>query len=265
MKTCPSEKLLFDSIESGQKSDGSLRLRVKEHLECCDACRTKHNELLNIQTLLTRRQRPRPSREILRSYRQNLEQAFTPETMWIRVKNRFEYAYNFLIDSRPIGVRLARGTALLLIGVFIGKIVFQPAGRKDIISDKPSVFMLTMSPADVQFMTEYITQSEIWLLAVANIPSTQNLDRTDLLFNKEVAQRLLIKTSFMEQRKQQIDSELLTRFLNRFELLLLEIANASDEKMADISNEIKMTIENSTLLHETRQLREMFEMVSGAT
>jgi hypothetical protein len=263
MKTCPSEKLLFDSIESKQPSDASLQ--VKEHLECCDVCRTKYNELLKVETLLMHRQRIQPSKEILRSYHQNLKQAFAPEPMWIRIRNRFEYAYHLFIDSRPLGVRLARGMALLLIGIFIGKVIFQPIDKQDGSSEKPSILTLTMSPTDVQFITEYITQSEIWLLAVANIPSTQNVEKAELLFNKEVAQRLLIKTSFMEERKQQIDSELLTKFLNRFELLLLEVANASDEKMVDISNEIKLMIENSTLLHETKQLREMFEKVSDAT
>ena len=259
MKNCPSEKILFDFLEGSQPSDASLR--IKKHLDVCAACRSQYNELLKAQTLLIQRRRPEPSGKILLSYHQNLKQAFAPVTMWIRIKNHLEYGYNLLIHSRPLSIRLARGMALLLIGIFIGKIIFQPIGQQS--REKPSIIMLTMSPTDVRFMTDYMTQSEIWLLAVANIPSAQKIEKSDLLFNKEVAQRLLIKTTFMEERKQQIDSELFTKFLNHFELLLLEIANASDERMVDISTEIKVMIENSSLLYETRLLREMFETASA--
>jgi hypothetical protein len=97
------------------------------------------------------------------------------------------------------------------------------------------------------------------------MPKTEETDPSDLQFNREIAQRLLLKTSIIGDKIQHIQNEPYSKFFNRVEQLLLEAANASDDRIQEVSENIKQTIESSALLYETQHVREMFETLSKGT
>lgn len=263
MITCPSEGDLLAFTEGEQKPEE--KERMKAHLNSCDACRGTVQELQTIQAMLLDRKRPKPSKALLNVYRDNLEHEFRSVTTVDRLRETLKAAYAFLFDSRPLGVRLAKATALIVIGVLIGRLVFQPVNRPPSDPSRPSVVLLSMAPADIKFMTDFCTQSEIWLLAIVNMPTTEETDPSDLQFNREIAQRLLLKTSIIDNKIQHIQNDPYTKFFNRVELLLLEAANASDDRIKEVLENIKQTIESSTLLYETQYVRETFKTLSKGT
>lgn len=253
MTTCRHEKDLIRLIHEMSSTDEENR--IKDHLASCETCRIKFQELKEIHSDLMERQRPRPSEAFIKSYRRKLMRKFLPETRAARMKRRLRLAVNALFYARPLSVRIAKTAAILLVGILIGRIVFHPAPKPE----HPAFMLLPVTPSDVKLMTDFLTESEIWLLAVVNIPSAEELNTSDLRFNREIARKLLTKTSFMEVKETQLKSEPLAKFLNRLEILLLEIANTGDDRIVDVSGRIKQTIQSTTLLYDTRLLREMIE------
>ena len=263
MTTCPSKGYLFAFIEGKQKPEDKERIRI--HMNSCDACRKDVHELQTVQTVLFNRKRPEPSKALLNVYRDNLEHEFRSVTTVDRLRETIKTVYTFVFDSHPLSVRIAKAAALLVIGVLIGRLIFQPIHHPASDPSRPNVVLLSMTPADIKFMTDFCTQSEIWLLAIVNMPKTEETDQSDLQFNKEIAQRLLLKTSIIGDKIQHIQNEPYAKFFNRVEQLLLEAANASDDRIQEVSENIKQTIESSTLLYETQHVREMFETLSKGT
>lgn len=261
MICCPSEKMLF-SLVDGQLNPED-RKRLRSHLADCESCRSKFQELESIQALLTRRQRPQPSKLLFKTYRTNLHREFMPETPWSRAKQALESVIAYVFDSRPTGMRLIKAAALVMIGVFIGRLIFQPSSQYGTAPQSANIILLSTNPAEVKFMNDFCTQSEIWLLAVVNMPPAEEADKSEFVFNKEIAQKLLLKTSLMDDKIRQIDNDNYSKFINSIELLLLEAANASDERMTEVTEEIKFTIESSNLLYEARQFREMLKTLSS--
>jgi ElaB/YqjD/DUF883 family membrane-anchored ribosome-binding protein len=263
MTTCPSKGDLYAFIEGTQKSEDKERIRI--HLNSCDACCKHVQEVQSIQAMLLNRKRPTPEKALLNIYRDNLKQEFRSITTVDRLKETIKTVNTFVFDTRPLSVRIAKAAALLVVGVLIGRLIFQPIHRPVPDSSKPSIVLLSMTPADIKFMTDFCTQSEIWLLAIVNMPKTEETDPSDLQFNREIAQRLLLKTSIIGDKIQHIQNEPYTKFFNRVEQLLLEAANASDDRIQEVSENIKQTIESSALLYETQHVREMFETFSKGT
>jgi len=264
MTTCPSKGDLYAFIEGNQKPEDNERIRM--HLNSCDACRKNIHDLQLVQTVLLHRKRPTPSKALLNAYQDNLAYEFRSVTTIDRLKETIKTVYTFVFDSRPLSVRIAKAVALLVVGILIGRLIFQPIHRPTLDPSKPSIVLLSMTPADIKFMTDFCTQSEIWLLAIVNMPKTEETDPSDLQFNREIAQRLLLKTSIIGDKIQHIQNEQpYSKFFNRVEQLLLEAANASDDRIQEVSENIKQTIKSSALLYETQHVREMFETLSKGT
>lgn len=253
MTTCKFEKSLVDLIQ-GQLSLDQQSL-AKNHVDSCEACRKKYLELKAIHSMLMKRQRPEPSKKLLACFRQYLKHEFIPRPKLPPIKERLFSAYRLFFDSDTMGLRTVKIVSLILVGIFIGRMIFYTRHERSMI--KPNIMLISFTPADRQFMTDFFIESEIWLLALVNISPHEEYGKPDLLFHKEIARKLLMKTPFMDEIKLQLNNEMFTKVYNRLELLLLEVANTSDEKLMNVSLETGQIIKNTTLLIEMKVLREI--------
>lgn len=253
MTTCKFEKSLVDLIQ-GQLSLNEHTF-VKKHIGTCETCRKKYLELKAVHSMLIKRQRPKPYGKLLTSFRRYLKHEFIPKPKSPRIKGHFLSAYRLFFDSDTMGLRIVKIISLIVVGIFIGRMIFYTRHEQSIVN--PNIMLISITPADRQFMTDFFTESEIWLLAIVNIPPHEEYGKSELLFHKEIARKLLMKTPFMDEIKLQLNNEMFTKFYNRLELLLLEVANTSDERMMNVSLETGQIIKNTTLLIEMKYFREI--------
>ena len=257
MTKCAYEKWLVDYLDENLPPEKYLQM--KTHLKTCSTCKAKHHDFQKVHDILVKRRRANPPKTLLNLYQGNLKREFVLESRFVGIKKNMISIYHLFFDAQPLSIRITKTIALLWVGILIGRLVFQPIRKHEQPVVKPEILLLSMTPTDVKLMTDFLIESEIWLLAVVNTPSDEKIETSDLLFNKEIAQKLLVRASFMKEKKRQLNLVTLTKFLDRLEFLLLEVANTSDERMMDVSNDVKQAIENTTLLYESKRLREMLE------
>jgi hypothetical protein len=111
-----------------------------------------------------------------------------------------------------------------------------------------------ISSVDVEFIYYYLQASEMVLLEVKN-----SSDPSDFYLNRELAQKLLIKTFRVSDFAYQLKNLRLIRFLNRMELLLHDASNLDMEEMNESLDRTKIWIEEADLLNEVEILQTMMK------
>ena len=95
-------------------------------------------------------------------------------------------------------------------------------------------------------------------------PDWQNLleiqNNTEFYLNRELAQKLLIKTFRVNETATQLKDLRMIIFLNRMELILLEASNLNEEDNDGSIAMIRKVIEDSNLLREVKELRSRMEI-----
>lgn len=256
MNQCRFEKSIVDFIDENLSPEDVLQ--VQTHLKTCKACQLKYREWQTMQSMLLQRQRPNVPEALLNAYQQNLKNEFTPGSRLTDTKDNIIQFWKSYVSIQPFRIRILKTLAILLIGICIGRFVFNPVIKHDRSSITPNILLLPVSGTDLKLMSDFFTESEIWLLGIVNIDGKQKIEISDLVFNKIIAQKLLMKTSFFEEKVFQLHDESIIRFFHCLEYLLLEISNSSDQEINEAFSDAKQTIEDTKLLYETKRLQEMF-------
>lgn len=252
-RKCEYEKYLIDAL------DGVLpkaqQNALKEHIHTCESCTKLYQESEKLHALLLNHQRPEPPKEVLIRYQVSLRSAFETESFFKRVYVRIGRNLTVLFPSPRLVRGLSGAVGMLLFGIVIGRFLLKTQPDKHPV---PMAAESTrLSESDVQFISVFLTQSEIWLMEMAHADNTDGLDRENMETNRELARRLLAKSTFMENKLAGMNETSILVFLNRLEMILLETTGAKDQELDEAFDQIREAIHETALLSEIKNIQKL--------
>jgi len=226
-------------------------LALFDHLKSCASCKEKIEKFYSIHTELTKHKRPVAPSDLLNSYYKKVDLSFGRET----ISHKLSLVLSRITGKRSPIFRITQFATLIIIGIVVGWIVFAPVEPKVVFqSNDPYQMSQPISSVDIEYIFYYLQASEMILLEIQNSP-----DPSDFYLNRELAQKLLIKTFRVSEIALQINNLRLINFLNRMELLLHEASNLNEEEINESLDTIKMVIEEADLLREVADLQTMMK------
>jgi len=256
MKSCKFEKLLPDYLQGELAPEAKQKLET--HLTTCEVCAARLGEIADIHRILSVRQRPEPPKKLVRDYRSYLRKYFPGKTSPAVIFSKLERRWNYFLHSQKLTLRVAKAFALIIFGIFIGKFIFVPAVEAPKAETVAPIPAYAITPTDLKLMNDYFVKSEILLLAIENWQGNAKSDSSDLLFDKNIAQNLLLHSQMIHQKAAQLyDSDLLS-FLDRMEMLLLEISNVDNKELFQVFKEAKSIIKETDLLQSNKRFQNLF-------
>ena len=250
---CPFEEKIIAFLKA--ENDTVDPGKIQDHLTRCSSCQQSYTDLVEVAFLLKKRARPQPTPRELKIYHRQLNNSWRREGSWNSIKKQVHTGWDWAFGGRSVSVRFVRVLALLLIGFFIGRIGIGTQTSDSRGKITPHVYLFPLAPRDRQVVVDYITESEIWLLAVVENTSDPNSDK--LTHNKEIAHKLLFKTCSLEAIVSPLNNASLSGFLNQMEHVLLEVSNTQERDIGSVFEDIQRTIKETHLHQEPKRLQRM--------
>jgi hypothetical protein len=243
MKSCSDVEQLFEGYFRSDLSPAE-ELALLEHLKNCKSCPEQLDNFYEVHLALSDYDRPTAPRDVLNSFYQKVDLSFGRETLADRIK----LAFVRLTGKRSRFFRTIQFVLLIIIGLVIGWIVFAPTEPQIVYqSNDPYQYSQPISKVDLEDIHKYLQIAEMILLQIQNDP--------DFYLDRELAQKLLVKTFRANETATQLNHLRLIIFLNRMELILLEASNLNEEDKDASMALIRKVIEDSNLLREVKELR----------
>ncbi len=255
MKNCSFENLLVPFLHD--ELDENDRSIVKTHLDTCDSCQKFLAELKSVDASLATYTRKAAPSDIYSAYEKQLAQLFQPESVWRLLSHRFSAFVSSLFVSNAPAFRTARALAILLVGVFVGRLFFVPVPQPT-TQNSPAESHSMLSREDIQYIADYMVKSELLLLTIANTASQEPTD-DDIYFNKDIAQTLLYKTAQVQRKAEALEDDVILTYLNHLELVLLEISNRDDDEIRDAFQNIRDMVNEADMVQKSRRLQRRLE------
>jgi hypothetical protein len=254
-RDCGFEKYFVEALTDELPDD--VRGELEPHLRGCASCRRKYRETERIHSLLLRHVRPTVPKIVLNKYKVSLKSAFAAESLWKRLGVPLRrWGARFFTPRGAWGFSGAVG--ILLLGILIGRFVF---GTKFSVGESPvSQTASKFTESDIRFISNFLTQSEIWLMEMSHADQSNEIDRENMELNRELARRLLAKSAFMENKLAGVKETSILQFLNRLEMILLETSGAKDQELDEAFRQIRQAIHETALLDEIQNIRQLIKM-----
>jgi len=256
MEKCRFEKYLVEYLN--EDLPASLQSEIKQHLKNCEACSFQLQEIATIHSMLLERKRPEPSGELVDQYDQELRDIFESKSGFENLKRLFSNLWNFLNNIPPLGIRLSGAVAILIIGIFIGKMIFKPAQKSALVLIEPTMVNLIADQSDLRLINSYFSDSEVLLLEILNSNYAEQLADKSFFLSKEIAQKLLMRTFLIHEIALKLNNKPMLNFLSNLEFLLYDLANSKDDEIILKIDEMKQLIKDSKLLEKARLYQELF-------
>lgn len=232
MLNCRKYRSLFVSALYDEL-DLEVKVSFDAHLKACPKCATAFEKMSSTLGVMGMRRRQEPEEVFWTGYWDRLaERLVEPETIpekaevwWKRLLQKLTYQPNWAIGT-------AGAVGLVLIGVFIGKLVFGPGGMKQ---QSPGLVIDSSSPADVKVSlvsrTErYLQRSKVLLLGLINFdPETEDSYILSLPQQREISQDLVQEAGYLKNELTRRDDNRLLQLVTDLEVILLQIANLESE------------------------------------
>jgi RNA polymerase sigma-70 factor (ECF subfamily) len=227
-------------------------LVLLKHLESCSSCPENIDKFYRVHTALSKFNRPPVSTYLQSSYYQQVDLSFGRETL----SQKISLIFSRFTGKRSPLFRFLQFTTLILIGIIVGWVFFAPVEPKIVYqSNDPYQMSQPISLKDIDYVHAYLQLSQMILLAIQN--------DTDFYLDRELAQKLLIKTYRVKAISSQLNNLRMINFLNRMELLLHDASNLNVDEVNESISRIKIWIEEADLLREVQDLKLMMEMTKA--
>jgi hypothetical protein len=248
---CGFKKSFVDAL-SGELPD-DVRRELDAHLRRCASCRREYRDTERIHSLLLGRVRPKVPKTVLNQYHASLKSTFGVESLWKRPGVGVRRLFEGVLTPR-VAWGFSGAAGILLVGILIGRFVF--GTRSDVgeppLSQNPS----QLAESDIRFISDFLTQSEIWLMEMSHADQSDEIDRE---MNRELARRLLAKSAFMENKLTGVKEVSVLQFLNRLEMILLETSGAKDQELEEAFGQIRQAIHETALLDEIQNIQQLIK------
>ena len=229
MDNCRKYRDIFmEALYEELKPD--LKQKFDAHLEDCSDCAAVFANLNSTLQVMGRRQREEPDPVFWSGYwdrlAEKMEKGETdPATTKVGTRRLFESLF-----SRP---QWAMGTAaavgLILIGVFIGRILFRPTGSPVMGT------LVEESSRDTEMVAlenragQYLRRSKVLLLGLVNFdPQTDASPAIDIQ-QQEISQALVNEAAVLKNDLKDPARKQLLKLIMDLEVILLQIANMEAE------------------------------------
>jgi hypothetical protein len=251
MNACEFE-IYFDEYICGEL-DRETDIRFQNHLQECNTCRAKLDDFYEIHHQLKTRKRAKLTKATRLTYHAKLKKSLLINAP----VQRFSSFFNKLIYTRSPWIRLAEAMVILIVGIGIGMVVLsgskEPDGSSAVPTSivRPELFAQPVSKVDLEYMTYYFSASEMILLELSNYEQ----DVETLFLEKEVAQKLLMKTFLVHEIALRLNEPDILNFLSHMEFILYDLANTPGTEIDETMSEIKSLIEQKRLLKAIQVLQ----------
>jgi hypothetical protein len=211
-------------------------------------------------------QRPNPEAMLSEKYHSDLRKTFSQFFNTQPDKDSFlSKAMRGIIYTKSPWLRTAEMFVLVLIGIFVGWIIFYSGEDQRINIPNSTYISKPITGTDLDYMSYYFQASEIILLEMSNMSDADIRDVYDLYLNKEIAQKLLMKTFLVHEMALQLNDPRMLRFLSKMEMIMIELSNLNTDEVDESIEVIRMVINESNLLEEARMLQIVMEETRSST
>jgi hypothetical protein len=258
MSICDTEKYYTEYIE--EQLPGAEIVRFHDHLNTCSTCKDRLDAFYQVHVILHSYQHPNPDARLLEEYHTDLKKTFTQiSTNQPDEENTIFRAIRKIIYTKSPWVRTAETFVLVLIGIFVGWIIFYSGEEQRITIPDASYISKPITSTDLDYMSYYFQASEIILLEMSNMSDEDIRDVYDLYLNKEIAQKLLMRTFLVHEMALQLNDRRMLRFLSKMEMIMIELSNLNDVEVDESMEAIRMVINEQNLLEEVKVLQTVME------
>ncbi|OQX95445.1 hypothetical protein B6I21_05395 [candidate division KSB1 bacterium 4572_119] len=230
MNSCQKCKSLFldafyNELNAEEKSS------FLAHLKSCPKCNEEFSRLSDTLGTMRKRQRIEPEADFWENYWDKLEPKLTPQiSLFSRVK---EWLQNVRVNFRfepAVVYRFAGAAALLLIGIFIGKLYF---GQSQVIQQQEFTNAIneseSLSAVNVR-ANRYLERSKVLLLALVNFdPENEDVYALNIPRQKKISRALVQEAEYLKSELAAPDQEQLKALVSDLEMILMQIANFETE------------------------------------
>jgi len=258
MKPCIFHRYIPDYRD--EALDPGLQKKVRIHLRSCASCRSLLEETEAVVRVLRSVPQPDPGKAWMRRYHRELDARLRPALAGGKPGSPvFGTGGRLFVSPRP-AVMTAGAAALLAIGILAGRFILPRPSRGAM---SPKVILFSARPAVDRQLKDFITESEIWMLAVVNYVPEEDSSSAYLALNRETAEALLRRSLIIEKKGIEPDRKDLVKFVQGMQMLLLETTN-SDQDAIRLVSDSRQAILEMRLLDRSRLLRRtMQESVSS--
>ena len=246
MSSCEFE-IYFDEYIRGELNP-QMDIKFQSHLESCNTCQEKLDEYYPVHHIINSRQRPKIEPEIQESYHKNLKTGLLINAPVQKISSFIDN----LVYTRSPWIRFAEVAVVLVVGIFIGTMLLSdPEKSRSIPILEPEQFAQPVSRVDIEFMSYYFGASEIILLELMNSDS----DAAEIFMDKEVGQKLLMKTFLVHEIALRLNEPEILRFLGLMEVILYDLSNMTPKEIDETLKFVRSLIEEKKLLQTIQDLQ----------
>lgn len=258
MASCHYEPNLLEYLEGGLSS--SQRAEIREHLSDCTNCSQTLLDLQSVVDSLNTRTRPAVSQSLFREYRHTLDTHFNVSNWYRHLLQTIVYRWNSFRNTSPALARVVPATAWILIGIFIGASLFSPSGRNpNQYAANTRLMLPALRTRDMKSLEEFLTKSEILMLAIANSSDKTPGVRTENSFEQTTANQLLQQIGLMEKQIGRTGDQELNTYLNQMADLLSALSKTGATDTPQRLRKLRQNIHRNNLLAESRRLHELVQ------
>jgi hypothetical protein len=234
--------------------DAQKKKFLDDHISVCEKCRARFKEMDLVLQYTGKRIRPEPPEEFWDSFENKLKKKIESEEASDETRKFQKDKPGRRFSPVPKwAYQTAAAAALILIGVFIGRMLFSPAvpGVQHASRQPELIPQPQPETALVSRSQDYIERSKLILLALVNFdPSIEDPYALDLPFQKKISRELLQEASYLKNGLAQSDQERLENLIASLEIILLQIANLESENDLEAIELVRDGIQRRGILME---------------
>jgi hypothetical protein len=230
---------LYDELDRRQRET------LDRHLRSCSACAQHYRQMSETLGVMSEREKPERDEAFWTSYFEQLAprlESGAVEQLTVR----------FPAWSRHPAFRAGAAAALILVGVLLGKWVWQKdrpqASAPGPIVSAPYPGHVTVTEP-VHRAEAYLQRSKVLLLALANFdPATDNAATLNLPTQRQISESLVQEAMVLKSELSDTAELRLRELVDDLEVILLQIANLENEHDLAAIELVRSSVTNQALL-----------------
>lgn len=250
MSDCNKCRALFSDVLYGELSDKKRKF-FKAHLNTCWLCRSEFDELTKTQSQMEKRVRPEPEPEFWDNYWDKLARRMDKEEILFPDREKGWRSLFRLVPAVPRwAYQSAAALILIVVGIFIGRMVFAPDNTRINTAVRGSGGNDTGLGIElVQRTQSYIDRSKTMLLAIVNFDQDNDDPYAlSLPYQRQVSQELVQEAAWIKAGLAGSKERRLQELVSDLEVILLQIANLEAESDLEAIELVKDGVENRGIL-----------------
>jgi len=232
MNNCRKCRSMFVEAIYGELTSDQQE-RFKSHLESCPKCAEEFAGMKSSTEIMNKRVRTEPDAHYWEGYWDHLAERMEREENQVSKFSALwqHFKKNLYFEPR-LTYRLAGAVALLVIGIFIGKLYFAGGSSTDFqhgIAEQNLKISSGQTTVKVR-ADRYIARSKVLLLGMINFdPETEDAYALNLPYQKRISQNLVQEAVVLKNELNDPAYEQLRELIGDLEVILLQIANLESE------------------------------------